>query len=247
MTMIEINLLPQDYRKKTLSLDMGKSTLMMMAGFVGVIIMLVGVSFYQSRQITELDENIERARQRAAMLQKDIRIVDALSDVKMKINSRMKAVSKLDSHRSSWVRILEDFARNVPEFVWLFKFEETTLNPTSNVKKSRKKKEEPQEIIHPGSSKTPDVRAVRIEGYAFTLNGLASFMINIMRSDYFDNVELVLSEEKYLDPEKNHKAYNFVLTSDLHYLSEEQLRSLIATAKIEKKSKGKSNSHKVLN
>ena len=72
-------------------------------------------------------------------------------------------------------------------------------------------------------------------------------MINIMRSDYFDNVELVLSEEKYLDPEKNHKAYNFVLTSDLHYLSEEQLRSLIATAKIEKKSRGKSNSHKVLN
>lgn len=245
--MIEINLLPQDYRKKALSFDMGKSTIITMAAFVGIIMMLVGVSFYQSHQIDDLDKNIERARQRAAMLQKDIRVVDALSEVKMKINSRMKAVSKLDSHRSSWVRILEDFARNVPEFVWLFKFEETTLNPSSNVKKGRRKKEEQKEVIHPGSSKTPDVRPVRIEGYAFTLNGLATFMINVMRSDYFDNVELILSEEKFLDPEKQHKAYNFVLTSDLHYLSEEQLRSLIAHIKTEKKSKGSSNSHKVLN
>ena len=210
--------------------------------------MLIGVSFYQSHQMAELDKNIEKARQRAAMLQKDIKVVDALSEVKMKINSRMKAVSKLDSHRSSWVRILEDFARNVPEFVWLFKFEENTLNPSSNVKKGRKKNnKEQEEIIHPGSSKTPDVRPVTIEGYAFTLNGLATFMINVMRSDYFDNVELVLSEERFLDPEKTQRAYNFVLTSDLHYLSEEQLRSLIANIKTEKKSKGSSNSHKVLN
>lgn len=247
MNMIEINLLPKGYRKSSFSLEMGKSAIITMAGFVGIILMLVGITSYQSHQISELDKNIEKTRQRATMLQKDIKIVDALTDVKAKINSRMRAVDRLDSHRSSWVRILEDFASNVPEFVWLFKFEEESLNKVQKKTRGRKKTDEEQVVIHAGSSQTPNVRAIRIEGYSFTLNSLATFMINIMRSDYFDEVELISSEERFLDNEKEHKAYNFVLTSNLHYLSEEQLRSLIAGIDESSNPKSKKNNHKVLN
>ena len=54
-------------------------------------------------------------------------------------------------------------------------------------------------------------------------------MINLMRSEYFDNVELVSSKENKFNGDE--KAYNFVVSCNVHYLSEEQLRALVAQAK----------------
>ena len=124
--MIEINLLPKDYQRKSFSLSLGKTGIYSLVAAAGVVVMLIGVTFYQMGQLSTLDDNIRKAQQRAAMLQKDIAIVDALIDVKSKINRRITAVDKLDGHRSSWVRVLEDLTRNVPEFVWLVKLEESS-------------------------------------------------------------------------------------------------------------------------
>ncbi len=245
--MIEINLLPKDYQRKSFSLSLGKTGVYSLVAAAGVVVMLIGVTFYQMGQLSTLDDNIIKAQQRAAMLQKDIAIVDALTDVKSKINRRITAVDKLDGHRSSWVRVLEDLTRNVPEFVWLVKFEEGSGQQETRGKARAKQNEEDEEAIPPGSSRTPDVMKVSVEGYAFTLNALATFMINMMRSDYFDEVELTSTEEKFLDNEQKHKAFNFVLTSNLHYLSDEQLRNMVAQAAADKKSKGSKAGHKVLN
>jgi Tfp pilus assembly protein PilN len=248
--MIEINLLPKDYRKKSFSLSLGKTGVYSLIAAAGIVVMLIGVTFYQMHQLTTLDDNISKAQQRAAMLQKDIAIVDALTDVKGKINRRITAVDKLDGHRSSWVRVLEDLTRNVPEFVWLVKLDQEGGDQQDTRGKARgnQKEEEPeQEVIPPGSSRTPEVIKVSVEGYAFTLNALATFMINMMRSDYFDEVELTSTEEKFLDNEKEHKAFNFVLTSNLHYLSDEQLRNMVAQAAPGDTSKGSQAGHKVLN
>ena len=231
---------------------MGKTGIYGMIGAAGVVVMLLAVTFYQSHQLTILDDNIAKAKQRAAMLKKDIQLVDGLIDVKTKITQRMEAVEKLDSHRSSWVKVLEDIARNVPEFVWIQKFEE--LGPKSapvakadKNKNSKKKKKKEIDAYSVAASINAPVKEVKIEGYSFTLNALASFMINMMRSDYFENVELVSSEEKKLDSDDSHKAYNFVITCDLHFLSDEKLRNLIASTKIDNKNKGSKTSHKVLN
>lgn len=248
--MIEINLLPKDYRKKSLSFSMGKSGVFAVAGGVGVVIMLFVITLFQMNQISNLDENIQKAKQRASMLQKDIKVVDGLIDVKNKITQRMEAVEKLDRHRSSWVRIMEDIARNVPEFVWMQKFEDEgpkhAGTPVDNKKSNSKNKKEVQ-APSVNANLTADVRNVKIEGYTFTLNALASFMINMMRSDYFDNVELTSTEEKQLDNQDNHKAYNFILTCDLHFLSDEKLRDKVASVSSKKQSKKGNTSHKVLN
>ncbi|MDM7971477.1 MAG: hypothetical protein QUT27_00330, partial [candidate division Zixibacteria bacterium] len=122
--MIEINLLPKGYRKKQASFSFGKTGLYAVVAAAGVVLMLVGVTVYQMNQLSSLEDGIVKARQRAAMLEKDIKLVDALTDVKAKISARMAAVERLDSHRSSWVRILEDISANVPEFVWLARFTE---------------------------------------------------------------------------------------------------------------------------
>ena len=249
--MLEINLLPKEYLKKGLSLSFGKTGLYALAAIGGIIVMLVGVTFYQMHQLATLEEKISIANRRAIMLQKDIKVVDALIDVKTKITQRMAAVERLDSHRSAWVRIMTDVAKNVPEFVWLGKIEE--VKAVEDTKKSGAAKEnngqtnqaEPKlQTTQPGE---PTVRPIRVEGYAFTLNALASFMINLMRSGYFDEVELVSSDEIRFE---EHKAQNFILGANLHYLSDEEIQKIIAQNDVEENAADTSSqptSHKKLN
>ena len=164
------------------------------------------------------------------MLEKDIRLVDALLDVKDKIHRRLAAVEQLDSHRSAWVRILEEISQNVPEFVWLGRFKEEPLPAPAGQqdKQSGEKKASQQgQEAETAKNEIPWVRKTEVEGYAFTLNALASYMINVMRSDYFDEVELVSTDEVKL---QDQKTYNFVLSCNLHYLSDEELQKLIAQA-----------------
>jgi Tfp pilus assembly protein PilN len=243
--MIEINLLPKDYRKKSFDISFGKTGLYMLGGAAGVFVVALGLTFWQWQQLSSLDDKIEKARQKESILQKDIRLVDALNDVKQKITHRMSAVERLDAHRSSWVSILEDVARNVPEYVWLARFEET--NPESEKDKSKKgskKAVEDDKKAAPTPPKNPSIKPGQVEGYAFTLNALASFMIKMMRSDYFDEVELVTTNEVSIDDKK---AYNFVLSFNVHYLSDESLRSLIASQQEKDGSEGSKTTHKSLN
>lgn len=243
--MIEINLLPKDYQKKSFDLSLGKTGFYALGAAAGIILMLFAVTAFQRHKLSSLDDKMEKARQKEMMLLKDIKVVDALNDVKGKITHRMNAVERLDSHRSSWVRILEDVARNVPEFVWLARFQEKT--PEDDKKKDKKKsgKKEDKEKAEP--AKAPihaSVQKGEVEGYAFTLNALASFMIKMMRSDYFDEVELVTTNEINIDEKK---AYNFVLNFNVHYLSDESLRGLVASNDGKTKSKSSKTTHKSLN
>ncbi len=215
--MIEVNLLPKEYLKKSFDFSFGKTGLYAVAAAAAVIVMLIGITFYQKYEISQLDEKIQAGRRRAAMLQKDIQIVEALEDVKGKITNRMSAVEKLDRHRSVWVRVLEETARNVPEYVWLARFKEGDGSGAKT-----KGKADTLSAPPPGDMMS---RPAEVEGYAFSLNALAAFMINMMRSDYFDDVELVSSNEMEFE---DHKAYNFVLTCNLHYLSDEESRGNIA-------------------
>ena len=246
--MIEINLLPKDYQKKSFDFSLGKAGFYALGAGVGVLAMLMVVTVIQRTKLGSLEDKIEQARQKESMLQRDIKLVDALNDVKSKITHRMKAVERLDSHRSAWVRITEDLARNIPEFVWLARFQEMrpedALDKAQGKKKSSKKNPAAKEEEEPKAPANPNMQKGEVEGYAFTLNALASFMIKMMRSDYFDEVELVTTNEVNID---DHKAYNFVLNFNVHYLSDEQLRGLIASQENEAQSKGSKTSHKSLN
>jgi Tfp pilus assembly protein PilN len=244
--MIEINLLPKNYLKGTRTISLGKVGVYFIAAAAGVVLMLGAITAWQMYQLSELEENIDKANQRAAVLQKDIRLVDALIDIKRKIHDRMIAVERLDRHRSVWVRILEDVAGNVPEFVWLAVYREEQITPPPEKAPNSKDAQKPAESNIPDQTpKLASVREVEIEGYAFTLNALASFMINMMRSDYFDEVELVFSEETKFNNDKI-KAYNFTVSCDVHYLSDEELRNLIAQATTDR-SLSPGTSHKELN
>lgn len=221
--MIEINLLPKDYKKSSGAFSLGKTGVYIMAGAAGIVVVMLAITFWQIQQVSNLKADIDRANQRASMLREDIRVVDALIDVKAKIHRRISGVEKLDRHRSAWVRILEDLSRNIPEFVWMDEFKELPLDPPTPVET-----EDGQPAPPPPDK--PAIRQVQIHGYAFTLNALAATMIRMMRSDYFDEVELINSQDILYAGEK---AYKFELAANVHYLSDEELRSRIAKSKKE--------------
>ncbi len=215
MAMIKINLLPKQYQKRSGGFSLGKQGKYAVAVIAGVILMLGSITSYQMYQMSELEEQMKIARMRTQQLKKDIQLVDALTDIKYKITNRLDAVERLDRHRSAWVKILEEVARNVPEFVWLSSFNEINEN-----------------TYNPGDTTTQvqsilSVRPVEIEGFTFTLNALATFMIKMMRSNYFDEVEMANVEEISFGEEK---AYNFKLDCNVHYLSDEELEKILAQA-----------------
>lgn len=222
MTMIKINLLPKQYQNTSGGLSLGKQGKYAVAAVIGVILLLATITSYQKYQMSELQGQMKIAKMRTEQLRKDIQLVDALTDIKGKITNRLSAVERLDRHRSAWVKILEEVSRNVPEFVWLSSFTELPANAGN-----------PNDTTTQVKT-TPSVRAVEIEGFTFTLNALATFMIKMMRSNYFDNVDMASVEEisfgQQQENEAEQKAYNFKLDCNVHYLSDEELEKILAQA-----------------
>ncbi len=219
MPIVEINLLPQHYKKRSGALNLGKHGVYAVIAIVGVLAMFASITGWQLYRMDELEGQMEIARARTLQLQKDIQLVDALTEIKVKITNRLGAVENLDRHRSSWVRILENISGNVPEFVWLTRFHEQIAPPPAPANQ-----QDTTQIVHIDPT-APIIKHAEIEGFTFTLNALAAFMIKMMKSNYFDEIELVKTEEFKFG---KYKAYNFTLNCDVHYLSDEELERVVA-------------------
>jgi Tfp pilus assembly protein PilN len=224
MDMIQVNLLPKEFRRKSGKLSLGKSGYYAIGAVAGVIIMIAVVTFYQMFQLSDLDDKMEIARFRTQQLQKDIAVVDALIDVKQKIMQRMEAVDELDQHRTVWVRILEDLSSRVPEFIWLSSFKETKMPAPAAAATTAGASTTDTSAVATKPTAQPTTRPVSIEGYAFTLNSLANFMIKLMRSNFFSDVEMGSVDEVAF---RNEKIYNYKVNATLHYLSDEELKQLL--------------------
>jgi Tfp pilus assembly protein PilN len=232
MDMIQINLLPREMRKATGRAALGKTGYYAIGAAAAVILMIAGVTFFQAFQLTDLGQKMEVARFRTEQLQKDIAVVDALIDVKAKIMQRMDAVNRLDRHRTVWVRILEDVSQRVPEFTWLGLLKETepkkvvAAAPATGANKPATAADNQPTVAEeiPAAGSQPLTRPVEIEGFAFTLNSLANFMINLMQSHFFSDVEMASVEEVQFEKQK---AYAYKLTATLHYLSDDELKKIL--------------------
>jgi len=213
MAMININLLPKQFSKRSGGFSLGKQGIYAVIAAAGILLMFGAITSWQLYKINELEGQMSIAKARTIQLEKDIKLVDALIDIKAKITDRLEAVERLDRHRSAWVRILEDLAGDVPDFVWLSKFHEVKKPAPAKTDSTA-----PAEVIQ------PSVKPAEIEGFTFTLNALASFMIKLMKSNYFDEVDLVNTEEMVFGKQK---AYNFKLSCNVHYLSDEELEKML--------------------
>jgi Tfp pilus assembly protein PilN len=210
MTKIEINLLPKELRRKSRGVAFDKY-LIYFAGLIGILVVLfVAVSVFQSIKLKALDAKIAEAQKRTNELKSNIELVDALTELKDKILARMSAIEALDRNRSAWVRVLEDLSKRVPDYLWL-----SLLKEEASVTGSSTKTDSGSVT----SSATPEspVKKVTIEGYSYSLNSLASFLIQLMQSQYFKNMELQYVKRAET---KEFRTFSFQLVGDLYYLPE---------------------------
>ena len=213
--MIEINLLPKELKRKGKGFAWDKSLVYVGAIALILVALFVGVSILQSFKLKALDKNIADAKKKTEELKKNIELVDALIDLKGKLLQRMSAIETLDKNRITWVYILEDLCQRVPEHLWLSILKEEEVSTGSS-------KGTGADTTTPKASLLSPTRKVNMEGYTYSINGLALFLIELMRSDYFKNMELQFIKKSETEKQKT---FSFGLSGELVYTPEPKVES----------------------
>ena len=210
MAKIEINLLPRELRGKRRGITFDKN-LILVAAFAGILVVLIaGVSILQGFKLKALDKRIAEAQRKTNELNRNIELVDALNDLKDKVLKRISAIETLERNRAIWVRVLEDLSGRVPEYLWLslLREEESQSVATSDTSSDS--------TVSSVWLESP-VKRITLEGYSYSLNSLASFLIQLMESKYFKNMELQYIKRAII---KEYKTFSFQLVGELHYVPE---------------------------
>jgi Tfp pilus assembly protein PilN len=212
--MIEINLLPKELKKKGRGFAFDKS-LIYLGTLAGILIALfVVVSIFQSLKLKALNKRIAEAKKRTEELRKTIELVDALTDVKDKIMRRMSAIEILDKNRATWIYVLEDLSQRVPDYLWLSLLkEEGVPEPQAGGKADTSR--QTTSVLTP-------TRKMSIEGYTYSVNSLALFLIQLTKSDYFKNVELKFIKKSEMEKQKT---FSFGLSGELVYTPKPEVES----------------------
>ncbi len=218
--MLEINLLPKEYRRRSNVLNFDKKFMYVGVAAAAVVVALGGISFYQTHQAGRLEKLIQKARLEEGRYKKDIAIIDALTEVKGKILARVSAIEKLDQRRDFYIRMMEDLNSRVPEFLWMTGFQETPpsiappVQPGKGTPPPSGKPTPQQAAAAPALAANPAVGSAVIDGYSHSLNAVGSFIIGLMKSDFFDNIKL---SKAVAEDVGNVTAFNFRITCDLNY------------------------------
>jgi Tfp pilus assembly protein PilN len=196
MSMIEINLLPREMRRKTGGLSLSRPALIGFGVVVTFVVLLVGLTATQSWRYDRVEAAIARAQSRADAMRGDIALVDHLTQVKGSIMRRMEAIEKLDRDRGDWVRNLEDVLAIVPDYLWLSGFHRD---------ESKGK---------PAGSPGADTAAVPtnkyiLDGYCYSISSLANMILNMQDSPRFRDIALKRAQFTDL---KSRRVYQFSLT-----------------------------------
>ncbi|MBU1319720.1 MAG: PilN domain-containing protein [candidate division Zixibacteria bacterium] len=212
--MIEINLLPKEYRKRARTFHLEKKSIYVAAGVASIVLLFALVTFYQHYQLSSLDEKIALANSQRMRLQEDIRLIDGLTDLKEKILTRMESIERLDRHRAVWVDVLQDLNQRVPDFLWLTRVAE--IREDTKAKAARAKQVPGQQAADTIPQVAEFVFAkpvpTEMEGYAFTLSSIASFLVGLTKSDYFENINLSFAKQEDVT---GINAYRFKVGCDL--------------------------------
>ena len=85
----------------------------------GAILVCLGLYFYMSSQIRELDTKIAQAEERQRQLQEIKRQVDALELKRANFQRKVDLIERLKAEQSGPVHMLDEVSKSLPDFVWL--------------------------------------------------------------------------------------------------------------------------------
>jgi Tfp pilus assembly protein PilN len=226
--MIQINLLPKEYRKKSQFLSFKKGTAYALAVAGALVVLMLFATAFQSWKIKSINTKIVEAKERTEKLKKDIQIVDALTEVREKLLQRMTAIENLDKYRTVWIKIMEDLSSRIPAYLWLSGFKEelqvaatNTANNSISMPMTNPVNPPPTTTAALDTTKPKELnygpRRATLDGYCYSINSLAAFLINLNRSNYIKNVEMKFIRSTEQD---KHKIFAFQLACDLIYYIE---------------------------
>ena len=164
--MIRINLLPREEMPAK-----SRFQLPQVGTFAPLVLVLIaaaiisGAYIFQSQQISALEEVIAEEEAEARRLAPEIAKIKRLNQQRQSLNNRLDVITRLDSDRYFRVHLMDELNRNVPEHLWLTRFEDIG----------------------------GDLYAV--EGVTFSNFLISDFLQNISQSPYFSGVNLLVAEK----------------------------------------------------
>jgi Tfp pilus assembly protein PilN len=193
--MIRVNLLPAESRKSVRRSSRGgggglapgavfNRTKIIPLGALAVIsAACVVVCLLQSARQKSLEKDVAVAKSEAEKYLKTIKLIDEMVEKETELNRRLDIVRTLDQNRYRTVTVLDEMAKRVPSYLWL-----TTVKEVS-----------------------PDRLA--IDGLAFSNLVISDLMLNLEKSDVFQDVELTVAKRKEVEA---HKVVGFTLTTSVN-------------------------------
>lgn len=167
--MIRINLLPLENRKTSrkiklpaLSASAAVLPIVVAVLYIGVV---MAISTLQGRNVRELEDKIEEAKQESAALAPQLARIRKLTKEREEVNKRLGVIASLDRDRYFRVQILNDISEMLPENCWL-----------TNVTEQGGK-------------------MVNIDGVTFSNYIIADLMNGLEKSDRFGEVVLKVAQE----------------------------------------------------
>jgi len=180
--MIKINLLPEELRKKKKVPFIDRTFVYGLLVLIGEIVILYLVSLSQQTKIAELDGDLAEAQREYENYADIVNKQKEALSLKEELTARMNAVQELENKRAVWVQIITELRKIIPEYVWLERFEERS-----------------------GGSFFADCKG-------YTMKSIATFLINLMNSDIFRNVQVgSINQQKIGDA----TGYSFTVTMAL--------------------------------
>lgn len=165
--MIRINLLPREEKgqRKSASVSFKPGEMVVPLGIVvAASLVMMGTALSQGARIGSLQKSIEDVDAQSRALAPQIARVNRLAQERAELDLRLGIIGKLEKGRTQDVRMLDELARCVPDYLWLTS---ATQDAGNNI---------------------------GIEGVTLSNLVVSDFMSRLDRSPMFSNVELNVAE-----------------------------------------------------
>jgi len=167
----EINLLPEKYRKKHISIKLDART-GAIAGGVVVVALLALVTLNQGRKLAALEQQVADMENEKATLEPQANRMRNLRRDIQDINTKIGTLSALGSRNAIQIQVLEILNRELPENVWYL-----DLN------------QEPPTQQRAGAQRVAADRYQNVRGAALRMEGVTELIARLRRSPLFQTID----------------------------------------------------------
>jgi len=184
--MIEINLIPEEERKKIKKVRFKRPTIAIpgLDMILSILLLLaaVGTLFFMNKgattKISDFEDKIESSKKELKQLEKEKQIVENLQNRQQELSRWISLVQDLNKGRSLTTHVMDEINLLKPDYMWLVSFEENEGN-------------------------------FKIEGKTFSNLIISSFMVYLRESQYFSDIRLQEVSEK---KEKDQRVMGFTVS-----------------------------------